>query len=105
MYHVFGNSFPQVIYMLFGFSINRESKKGLDWRTHIKECMITDRVRSIIVVVPTMNLSMKCLRVLFSPYSMYFQAINVVGTILPFTKALNMAINMSIESTEYGDNI
>ena len=43
-----------------------------DKRFIIKECMITNKVRFGIMVVMVVNLSMKCLRVSFSPYSMYF---------------------------------
>lgn len=53
------------------------------------------------MAVTTVNLSMKCLRVSFSLYSMYFWMVDMVGLTLRSTNwALNVVLNASKESTE-----
>lgn len=52
------------------------------------------------------SLFLKCLRVSFYPYSMYFKVTDVVGTALCSTnQARSMALNVSKEYIEYEDNV
>ncbi|KOM48284.1 hypothetical protein LR48_Vigan07g198800 [Vigna angularis] len=62
--------------------------------------------RSRIVIVVMVNLSIKCLNVLVSPYSMYFRAIDKVGaTVQAKNGALNMVLKTSKKSIEYGGSM
>lgn len=59
--------------------------------------MIMDRVRSRIVAIVMVNLSMKFLRVSFSPYSMYFKVVDMVDTVL---RSTNWALNMILKASK-----